>query len=71
MGPPRAYPESEVTDMTDQQQKAWDRAANRVLKKERLRLASSSEQGWYYRFTVPDSQEFDGGTVQAWVTDLD
>jgi len=51
--------------MRNQEEKNWDRKANRILRSEGLRLASSGEgePGWYYRVTV------DGETVQVWVTD--
>lgn len=47
--------------------KAWKRAANRVLGKSGLRLASSNEAGWYYRVTVNFEGETE--TTQVWVTE--
>jgi hypothetical protein len=48
--------------------KAWKRAANRVLRKSGLRLASYEESGWYYRVTVAFEGETD--TTQVWVTEI-
>lgn len=55
----------------NQRQKIWEQKANRVLRVEGLRLAQHCEPGWYHTFTVPECQEEDGGTVNAWVTDLE